>query len=324
MNSSNLAVILHGGAGRFNPDHARLKPPFLRQALEAAWAELTAGKPGEFAIAAALKVMEGCEYFNAGYGGYPNADGIVLLDIGLMRGNHDFVSVLNLRRVKFPSAVVLDLLQKNSALMTIWTHSHMLELDNAPDFVKERYGYVKSHEELVAPFVKKLMRSKHGAEIASDGDTHGTVGCVVRDASGKLCAGTSTGGVSLKVNGRIGDTPIIGQGVYADNAVGALSTTGHGESFMASQVSCYILGEMRRILRADPQAFAKDKDLLNNLLSSEMAEMGKRYSKSGGAIIVIPPTGAPSFTYNSAMLSLAWRTGSPTQIDAEDCAVLTH
>lgn len=317
--SERLSVILHGGAGRFNREVSKKKLPYLKQALDAAWQELCNGKPGEFAVAAALRIMEGCEYFNAGYGGYPNIHGIVLLDVGLMRGTREFVSLINLRRVKYPSAVALDMMHQHDALITIWTHELMQELDGAPEFVKERYGYVETHEDLVAPFVKELLADRSAAEVSAEAEDeeHGTVGCVVRDGEGALYSGTSTGGVHLKYNGRVGDTPIVGSGVFADNEIGALSTTGHGESFLGSMLSGFVVAEMRRRLRDDPAVFEREPELLKTILESEMQELERKSEGKGGAIVVIPCRGGPVYANCSKAASLAMRVGDQDGISEE-------
>ena len=320
MSYKNLSVILHGGAGSFNKKHVPKKLPYLKKALDDAWSALVQGKTGDLAVIAALKVMEDSEYFNAGYGGYPNVNGIVLCDVGLMRGNRDFVSLVNLRKVRFPSAVAFDLMSRRSNLMAVWTHELMLELEASPNFIKERYGYVEDHKDLVAPYVKELLKEKSAAEVSDVGGTHGTVGCVVRDADGKLFAGTSTGGVNLKYNGRIGDTPIIGQGVFADNEVCAFSTTGHGESFMRSAVTSFVLGEIRTEVRKDPEVFNKSPEKLKELLKAEMAEMSRK-TAHGGAIIVIPSSGVPQYSFNSEMVSVAMRTGTKDKILDEECCI---
>ena len=317
-----MSVILHGGAGKLQTQHVKRKLPFLRKALDAAWEQLCDGKPGEFAVAAALRVMEGCEFFNAGFGGYPNINGVVLLDIGLMRGTRDFVSLLNVRRVKYPSAIVLDMLCHHRTLMTIWTHELMEQVNQAPLFIRERYGWVRSHEDLIAPYVKKLMQERKALEVSQDGGTHGTVGCVVRDANGKLFSGTSTGGVSFKYNGRIGDTPIIGSGVFADDDVCALSTTGHGESFLLSMLSGYIIAAMRQAQRKQEKVFEKSPKKLTKLLRDEIDEMSRKANKRGGAIIVIPRRGEPCYALNSEMVSLGVRTGSCASIEQDDAFIL--
>jgi len=163
-------VIIHGGAGKLPDERAKLKVPVMRQAVLAAWSEIQKGKPAEFAVTAALREMENSEYFNAGFGGYPNVHGIVLLDLGLMRGNRDFVSLLNVRRVKFPSAIALDMLKDNRAIMSVWTHELMNEVDDAPKFIQQRYGLVESHDELLSPIVMKWL-ADDGAEFSSSGST---------------------------------------------------------------------------------------------------------------------------------------------------------
>ena len=163
--------------------------------------------------------MEGCEYFNAGFGGYPNAEGVVLLDVGLMKGSGEFSAITNLRRVRFPSEVAKDLSEKYKRLFTIWTYDKEKNLDDADDETKARYGWVEKHEDLIAPYVTELLEKKKGFEVQNDDAIRGTIGCVVRDAKGEIHSGTSTGGTSYKRNGRIGDSPIIGAGVFADNEV---------------------------------------------------------------------------------------------------------
>jgi len=298
-------VIIHGGAGKLPDERARKKLPVMRRAAEAAWEELHGGKSGEFAVVAALREMEGSDFFNAGYGGYPNVDGIVLLDVGLMRGARDFVSILNARRMKYPSAVALDLLRADRSLMTVWTHQLMQEVDGAADFIKERYGWVPTHEDLLSPVVEEWLKND-GGEFSSSGETScGTVGCVVRDLNGDVCAGTSTGGVNSKDNGRIGDTPVIGSGVFADNEIGALSTTGHGESLMLGLLSGFVLGELRRELREHIDIFRKNPDRLSAILENEFQELSRKTVNKGGGMIIVPPHGSPNFAFNSEMISIA-------------------
>lgn len=324
MNGSHpdreLAVVVHGGAGRYKRDLADLKLPAVRLAVDEAWRMLCAGAPGEEAVAAALRVLEGSQYFNAGFGGYPNVHGIVLLDVGLMRGTREFVSLVNVRRVKYPSAVALDMLRQHKALMTIWTHELMSALDAAPDETKERYGLVAKHEDMVAPYVKELLRQKEALEVEAadpEAEVHGTVGCVVRDARGQVHAGTSTGGVSLKFNGRVGDTPIVGSGVFADNEIGALSTTGHGESILFSMLSGFIVAEMRRQLKIDPEIFARSPGRLKEILDAEFSEMTRKARGRGAAIIVVPAAGDPQYAFNADAVAIGMRTGFPGAISRE-------
>jgi len=315
MSSKNeLSVILHGGAGRLAEEHTHLKLPGMQQALDAAWQVLVSGRSGIEAVAAALRVMEGDQYFNAGYGGYPNVDKIVLLDVGLMKGTGEFVSLVNVRRVKYPSLVALEMFKNHRHLLSIWTYQLECELEARSKEAKQEFGVVTKHKDMIAPFVQELLEKEDGFELVSENaSTHGTVGCVVRDINGEVHAGTSTGGTSLKFNGRIGDSPIIGSGVYADNEIGALSTTGHGEAFLRSSMSGFVLGEMRRALKDNPEVFTNN-NRLEDLLQKEMEELGRKNPGRSGAIVVVPKQGNPAFAFNSEMVSVAYRTGSPEKI----------
>jgi len=135
------------------------------------------------------------------------------------------------------------------------------------------------------------------------------VGCVVRDLNGQLCAGTSTGGVNSKDNGRIGDTPVIGSGVFADNEIGALSTTGHGESLLLSLLSGFVLAQLREAMREDDQIFRKDPQRLSQILEEEFKELSRKTGPRGGGIIVVPPKGDPTFSFNSQMMSVGIAAG---------------
>ena len=313
-----LSVIVHGGAGRFFPDRTLIKLPNIKVAVDAAWQVLIKGESGEKAVVAALHAMEDCEYFNAGYGGYPNEHGIVLLDVGLMRGDGKFASIINVRRVKYPSSLALDLLnERPNSITTIWTHELMCKLDAASEEEKRRCGWVATHEDLIAPFVKNLQEKNHLPEIHVE-TTHGTVGCVVRDAEGHLFAGTSTGGVNFKSNGRVGDTPIIGSGVYAYNEIGALSTTGNGEAILGSALSGFVLGDMRRDLSEDPLIYQKS-DLLKKRLDAEIKRVPEKYPNTAAAIIVDPPKGLPRYALAGEAVTVASRSGSADNI-VEDYA----
>lgn len=317
---SSIAVILHGGAGKFHPDTTPLKIPTLRKALDAAWSILAEGRPGLEAVVAALQIMEGVEYFNAGFGGYPNSNGIVLLDVGLMRGDRKFISLMNVRRVKYPSRVAHDLFHKNASTLSIWTHELMQQTDALSPELREEYGWVATNEEMVAPFVKEML-AKKSAEVTREEEKHGTVGCVVRDSTGRLASGTSTGGIAYKANGRVGDSPIVAGGFYADDEVGALSTTGHGEAFLSSMVSGFVLAEMRRRQKADKNIFDKSSGVLTKLLEEEFTEFDRKSPDRSGALITIPVIGPPAYTFNSEMVSLALRTGTKDRIDSEEVGI---
>jgi beta-aspartyl-peptidase (threonine type) len=319
----NISVILHGGAGALRTERARKKIPYLIKARESAWEKLLSGCSAEEAAVAAIRVMEESEYFNAGYGGYPNVNGIVLQDIGLMRGNRDFVSLLNIRKVKHPSSIALDMLSNQSSLISVWTQELMNKIDNSDLETKERYGWVATHEELLSPYVLDLL-AENQAEFDKAGNTHGTVGCVTRDKNGNLAACTCTGGVNTKKNGRIGDSPIIGSGVFADNEICALSTTGYGESFLQSQISGFVISEMRSALNKDPNIFIKDPELPKRILMHEFKELNRKCPSKGGAIIVLSQSSQPAYYFNSEMASIAYKTITNSDLVEQDAGIATR
>jgi beta-aspartyl-peptidase (threonine type) len=311
------SIIIHGGAGSFGDEHAKLKLPLIQEALHKAWDSIKSGQSAEIACCSALRVLEDSEYFNAGYGGYPNKNGIVLLDVGLMRGNGDFVSLLNVRKLKYPSSAALHMLGHGQNLITVWTQELMEEIQNGDPQLKEECGLVNSHNDLIAPFVVELMKKK-GFEVSATPDG-GTVGCVVRDAQGHICAGTSTGGTSQKSNGRIGDSPIIGAGVYADDEIGGLSTTGHGESFLRVMFSGFLVAELRRQLRVDLDVFEKNPRRLNNIVNSELQNLRGK-AKGRGAVIVMPRSGQPTYGFIADKVSI----GIKSSDNSEDIFVDTQ
>ena len=317
MKKKEFSVIIHGGAGRYVKGYPERKLTPMKAAIDAAWIKLTNGAPGEQAVAAALRVMEESEFFNAGFGGYPNADGIVLLDVGLMKGTGEFLSLVNVRRIKFPSLVALDMLEEKSSVFSTWTHELMLKAEKAPDDLKERYGLVDSHEDLFSPYVKELIRKHEGIEVESGDEQGGTIGCVVRDGDGKLFAGTSTGGTIWKYNGRIGDSPIIGCGVYADNEVCAFSTSGHGEGILKTQFANFVIAELRRAYRENKNVFVENPNKLKEIIDAEIAEHESK-TQGRAAIIIMPPRGLPHSGFNSEMLSGGIRIGTADSFSCDE------
>ena len=315
---SNLSVIIHGGAGSPSviPEQPR-ELPFLKQAVDAAWKSLVAGEPGERAVVAALRVLEACEYFNAGFGSYPNSDGEVRLDAALMRGNGDFISLMNLRRVVHPSELALHKLTPGKDVMLAWTDGLMQLLDQADTDLKRRVGWVAEEKDMLAPWALARVAERK-AKLAQKANDHDTIGCVVRDIQGKICAGTSTGGLMLKPHGRIGDSPIVGAGVFADDEVCGLSATGTGEVILKSLLSGFVVADIRSFLRADPARFEKEPELLKKILTSELSEMRRKYPAGEAGLIVVPQRGNPAYDFNSKVMSVGVRCGTAEKIEFED------
>jgi beta-aspartyl-peptidase (threonine type) len=232
---STIALAVHGGAGTIAPElmtPAREKAyrDALDHALRMGHAVLHEGGAALDAVEAAIRVLEDSPLFNAGKGAVFNADGQHEMDASLMNGaDLRAGAVASVQNVKNPIRLarrVMDhsnhvLLSGNGAFE--FAHKQKVELEDDAYFFDEfRYQQWK---ETVGTDIFQLDHSDKEKKF-------GTVGAVARDAKGHLAAGTSTGGMTNKKWQRIGDSPIIGAGTYANDASCAVSCTGHGESFI--------------------------------------------------------------------------------------------
>lgn len=316
--SQPLAVIIHGGAG--SPETIDLsypELPFLKQTLDAAWQALVSGESGERVVVTALRHLEDCEYCDAGYGSFPNENGEVFMDVGLMRGNGDCISLMNLSGFRYPSEIAYDLWEEGRALQKVSTERFVRSLtEKSPDILK-RYGYTSNPKELVSPYAANAAARARNKKLSKGG----TVGCVVRDESGSIFAGTSTGGTPNKIDGRVGDSPIVGSGFFADNEICGLSATGHGESFLRSRVSSEVISAVKRATREDREVFSRDPNKLTHIINAELKEMTRRYPEGEGGLIVIPVSGNPSYGFNSKMMYVGRRVGSKDRITLDEVQV---
>ncbi len=208
-------LLVHGGAGELKPmspqqEHAYRRS--LRQAVEVGLRILQSGASSLEAVVAAVKVLEESGLFNAGRGSARNADGNIEMDAAVMEGS--------LRRAGAVAAV-RHLKNPVVAARLVAEHSpHVLLVAQGAESFAFAHGAEPAPPEYFLP--------PAGASLAPDD----TVGAVALDAYGTLAAATSTGGTSRKLAGRVGDSPIIGAGTYADNRSCAVSTTGIGEYFI--------------------------------------------------------------------------------------------
>lgn len=231
-------LVLHGGAG---PIRAELLDPValaerktgLREALAAGWRVLKGGGAALDAVQETVQAMEEHPRYNAGRGSVLGALGQVEMDASIMCGRRRQAGALcGARRVRNPIVAARRLLDDGRVFaqapaLEAWLGQQGLELMEPGWFItRERV------EQLEAARQAGLCMLDHAGSSNSGGDDGGTVGAAARDQSGHLAAGTSTGGMTNKAPGRIGDSPVIGAGTWADNASIALSATGVGEAFI--------------------------------------------------------------------------------------------
>jgi beta-aspartyl-peptidase (threonine type) len=222
-----LIIAIHGGAGvmrRDKPGEAHLA--VLRHALDAAYQEKSALE----AVTAAVVVLEDSPLFNAGRGSCLNADGEVEMDAAIMEGaSLRAGAVAAVQRIRNPILAARAVMENTGHVLLSGKGAERLA--RAHNLRLEAPAYFRTAKR-VAALRKKLT------------NYHGTVGAVALDRDGNLAAATSTGGYTGKLPGRIGDSPLIGAGTYADNAACAVSGTGLGEAFIRAAVAHDVAARM--------------------------------------------------------------------------------
>jgi beta-aspartyl-peptidase (threonine type) len=219
---------VHGGAWEIPDVAVEACRAGCRRAFEAGWRVLEAGGPAIDAVEAAIVVLEDDPVFDAGFGSHLNLSGRVQLDAILMEGaTLDAGAVAAVERVRNPIRLARRVLDASPHVL--------LAGDGAEQFACEQGIPLCRPEDLITPSQlaawRRCRESGHtsAAHFACE---HGTVGAVAIDATGRIAAGTSTGGTCCKYPGRVGDSPLIGCGCYADDEAGGASSTGWGEAIM--------------------------------------------------------------------------------------------
>lgn len=214
---TNPVILVHGGAGYRPPQKKSLD--VLAEALAAGYTVLLNNGPALDAVVAAVSVLENSGMFNAGLGGVLQMDGVQRLDASLMEG----------RELKAGAVAGLEgILNPIRAARRVMDTSHVLMTNvGASKLAKGLSPLPKPSKESLEKLRKLLSREKEAVALYKK--HFSTVGAVALDAEGNVAAGTSTGGTYAMLPGRVGDSPIIGAGTYAENASGAVSCTGAGE-----------------------------------------------------------------------------------------------
>lgn len=266
------ALIVHGGAGPIPESERAPRQAAVERARDAGWALIRAGALE--AAVAAVRHMEDEPLLNAGIGACLNRDGVVELDAGVMRGA-DFAAggAAGLRDVRHPIDLAVAVMRDGRHVL--------LAGDGASRFARD------SGLEMCAPSVFVTDRKRQ--ELAAGADT---VGAVARDAEGRLAVAVSTGGVSGKLPGRIGDSPIPGAGFYADDRSGAVCGTGQGEAFIRLGLARLMVVELEHGMDAETVARGA-------------VEMLGRVLKAQGGVIVIGRDGPPQAAFNTPAMPFA-------------------
>ena len=278
-------LMIHGGCGAMRPD--RLPPEQeeraragLNAALDAGQAILARGGNALDAVEAAARVLEEDPAFNAGRGSVLSAEGRVELDAAIMDGRDRRAgAVAGLTTTRAPI----------SAARAAMEHSPhvLLTYDGADRFARERGLEQVANDWLVIPERRAQLDAIMAAGGKFDAEVKfGTIGAVACDSAGHVAAATSTGGLTAKRWGRIGDSPLIGAGTYADDRAAAVSATGLGEAFIRA-VAAHELAARVRLTGAGLQ------DSLDAVLA-DVAALG-----GSGGLIAVTPTGEAAWGFTT-------------------------
>ncbi|XP_034480206.1 probable isoaspartyl peptidase/L-asparaginase GA20639 [Drosophila innubila] len=279
-------LLIHGGAGDITDSRIAGKFKGIKEALRAAWEKLepSSNAPGNAldAVETAVRSMELDEAFNAGYGACLNTAGEVEMEASLMEGR-DLRSgcVTLLRDVMHPITVARRLMERKRHVFLGGEAALELALSTGSERLPPGALITESARQALRQFKEQQAAGADTTYARTELDEArtdpkgDTVGAVAIDLDGHIVVGTSTGGITGKWPGRIGDTPLLGCGTYADNTIGGVSTTGHGETIMRYNLAQRILGAIQH-QGLSAQAAA----------DQECQRMTKRIGGTGGAIVI--------------------------------------
>ncbi len=294
-----MALIVHGGAGDVADAELEHRVRGVRAAARAGWDVLLKGGSAADAVEAAVVIMEDDPAFDAGYGSVLNRDGEVEMDAGFMDGSTlDAGAVAGVRRVKNPIRLARHVMTSEVTMLIGQGAERFAQevgislVENiqmrSPEQVAKWQGFLANPPD---PIKARFMSPQ------------GTVGCVAVDRNGSLAAGTSTGGMQFKRVGRVGDSPLIGAGVYADGLRGGASATGWGEAITRVVLSKYAVDALEG--NRDPNAAAR----------MAIEQLSQRVGGTGG-IILADSQGRIGFFYNTKGMARAFITEGMGDITA--------
>lgn len=289
-----ITLVIHGGAGtikkeNMTPEREKAYRHKLQEALKTGYAVLENGGTSLDAVTETIQILEESPLFNAGRGAVFTSDGKNELDASIMNGETgEAGAVAGVTTVKSPILAARAVMEKSPHVMMAREGAEAFAKEQGLEIVDPSYFYDENrHNQL-----QKLRENqeKDGTAYMDQFPDHkfGTVGCVALDAQGNIAAGTSTGGMTNKKYGRIGDSPVIGAGTYADNSTCGVSSTGHGEYFI------------RYVVAYDIAALMKYKGLSLEEAANHVV-MEKLVEKGGtGGIIALDRQGNIAMPFNTA------------------------
>lgn len=310
--SDKITLVIHGGAGtitraNMTPEKEKAYREVLNTALQNGYAILKKGGTSLHAVEAAIMVMEDSPLFNAGKGAVFTNEGKNELDAAIMEGKTlKAGAIAGVTTIKNPIRGAIAVMEKSPHVLMAGKGADQFAKEQGLEIVDPSYFYTearfkalqkaKEQEKIELDHsenkkeIKKAPKTGYSKDedlIFTEGKKFGTVGCVALDKFGNLTAGTSTGGMTNKKYGRIGDAPIIGAGTYANNTTCAVSATGHGEFFIRSVVAYDISSLME-------YKGLTVKDAADEVVMKKLVERGGE-----GGVIALDRNGNVAMPFNS-------------------------
>ena len=304
QDSTKYMLVIHGGAGTIEkkfmtPEKEEAYTLALTAALQKGYEQIKAGKTSLDAVEAAINVLEDCPLFNAGRGAVFTHDGKNELDASIMDGKTlKAGAVAGVTTIKNPINAARSVMEKSAHVMMIGRGAELFAMENGCDtasaayfFTQERWDQLqrtKREEETGrAAYTESEIRANRIAGISELDKKFGTVGAVALDKMGNLAAGTSTGGMTNKRYGRVGDSPIIGGGTYCNNQTAGISCTGWGE-FYIREVAAHRVSSLIELKKMSVEQAVKQ-------VIDEIGKMG-----GDGGIISLDKLGNVAMEFNTS------------------------
>jgi L-asparaginase / beta-aspartyl-peptidase len=298
------SLIVHGGAWRIPEESVPNCREGVRHSLESGWKILAGGGPAIDAVEAAIVALEDDATFDAGYGSHLTRDGRVQLDAILMDGSTlKAGAVAAVERIRNPIRLARCVLEKSEHMMIVGP--------GAEQFAEENGIPLCNPEELVTDSERaawqRCLEDSHAVEHHVSHE-QGTVGAVALDSTGRLFAGTSTGGTCCKHSGRVGDSPLIGCGCYADAEWGGASCTGHGEGIMRIVMAKMAVDLLALPpsdpypIRPRPEGSQAEVNHAQFVADACVRKLAHRARTTGG-LILLDREGCPAAAYNTPQMA---------------------
>ena len=301
--TKTFSIAIHGGAGiilreQMSDELQQSILADLKAAVKAGHQILATGGEALDAVVVAVKVLEDSPNFNAGKGSVLTHNERVEMDASVMDGRHQAAgAVAGVRHIRNPIELARDVMRNSNHVLLMGEGAEKFAFEQGHEYTEQDYFFTDRRYEQLISMREKGMFALSESRYPDD-RKHGTVGAVALDQHGNLAAATSTGGVTNKKYGRVGDSALIGCGTVAENGVVAVSTTGVGEFFIRKRVAEDVAARMR-YLQEDVHTACE------HIIQGDLKAMGGE-----GGLIAIDAKGELHFAMNSSGM---YRAGINTQ-----------